>query len=303
MGESGTRREELGAVVGTRGAAVRGWTSEGFYKNNSLTDNLLASSLQRPQVPFGEGSFLFQLHRESPESQGWSLWVLIAFFPLFYQSAYSDEGKKGMKALQTLMKRSTNSFFFVDSPPAGRDELWRRKRSPSSSLFDWLTLRSAWRVWLLYHSVWWKHASQTCQKENPKTETQAQHVVSFKLFYCCFFLLVFDAFMWKTKEGWLHRRLLHSWMFWTFNSPSEKFCCSQRRRLLKSLMFDSSKFSEFYSPESRSINNKPDLCLKQACIDCMKCICYYISISLSFLSFTFQFFETAVKLLSANVSH
>ena len=112
MGESGTRREELGAVVGTRGAAVRGWTSEGFYKNNSLTDNLLASSLQRPQVPFGEGSFLFQLHRESPESQGWSLWVLIAFFPLFYQSAYSDEGKKGMKALQTLMKRSTNSFFF-----------------------------------------------------------------------------------------------------------------------------------------------------------------------------------------------
>lgn len=189
MGESGTRREELGAVVGTRGAAVRGWTSEGFYKNNSLTDNLLASSLQRPQVPFGEGSFLFQLHRESPESQGWSLWVLIAFFPLFYQSAYSDEGKKGMKALQTLMKRSTNSFFFVDSPPAGRDELWRRKRSPSSSLFDWLTLRSAWRVWLLYHSVWWKHASQTCQKENPKTETQAQHVVSFKLFYCCFFYL------------------------------------------------------------------------------------------------------------------
>lgn len=113
MGESGTRREELGAVVGTRGAAVRGWTSEGFYKNNSLTDNLLASSLQRPQVPFGEGSFLFQLHRESPESQGWSLWVLIAFFPLFYQSAYSDEGKKGMKALQTLMKRSTNSFFFL----------------------------------------------------------------------------------------------------------------------------------------------------------------------------------------------
>lgn len=122
-------------------------------------------------------------------------------------------------------------------------------------------------------------------------------------FFLLFFLLVFDAFMWKTKEGWLHRRLLHSWMFWTFNSPSEKFCCSQRRRLLKSLMFDSSKFSEFYSPESRSINNKPDLCLKQACIDCMKCICYYISISLSFLSFTFLFFETAVKLLSANVSH
>lgn len=120
FGESGTRREELGRVVGTRGAAVRGWTSEGFYKNNSLTDNLLASSLQQPQVPFGEGAFLFQLHIESPESQGWSLWVLIAFFPLFCQSAYSDEGKKGMKALQTLMKRSTNSFFFVDSPPACR---------------------------------------------------------------------------------------------------------------------------------------------------------------------------------------
>lgn len=97
-----------------------GWTSEGFYKNNSLTDNLLASSLQRLRVPFGEGAFLFQLHRQSPESQGWSLWVLIAFFPLFCQSAYSDEGKKGMKALQTLMKRSTNSFLFVDSPPAGR---------------------------------------------------------------------------------------------------------------------------------------------------------------------------------------
>lgn len=117
--ESGTRGEELSGVVGTRGTAVRGWTSEGFYKNNSLTDNLLASSLRRPRVPFGEGAFLFQLHRESPESQGWSLWVLIAFFPLFCQSAYSDEGKKGMKALQTLMKRSTNSFFFVGSP-AGR---------------------------------------------------------------------------------------------------------------------------------------------------------------------------------------
>lgn len=110
FGESGTRCEELCRVVGTRGMAVRGWSSEGFYKNNSLTDNLLASSLQRPRVPFGEGAFLFQLHRESPESQGWSLWVLIAFFPLFFKSAYSDEGKKGMKALQTLMKRSTNSF-------------------------------------------------------------------------------------------------------------------------------------------------------------------------------------------------
>ena len=98
--------KELGGVVGSQGAAVRGWTSEGFYKNNSLTDNLLASSLRRLRVPFGEGAFLFQPHRESPESQGWSHWVLIAFFPLFCQSAYSDEGKKGMKALQTLMKPS-----------------------------------------------------------------------------------------------------------------------------------------------------------------------------------------------------
>lgn len=96
-----------------------GWTSGGFYKNTSLTDNLIASFLRRPRVPLGEGAFLFQPHTESPESQGWSLWVLIAFFPLFCQSAYSGDGKKGMKALQTLMKRSTNRFFFVGSP-AGR---------------------------------------------------------------------------------------------------------------------------------------------------------------------------------------
>lgn len=101
-------------------AAVRGCASEGFYKNNSLTDNLLAASLQRLRVPFGEAAFLFQLHTESPESQGWSLWVLIAFFPLICQSVYSDEGKKGMKALQTLMKRSTNSFFFVAFLRSGR---------------------------------------------------------------------------------------------------------------------------------------------------------------------------------------
>lgn len=157
-GESGRWLEELGGVVGTWGMAVTGWTSEGFYKNNSLTDNLLASSLWRQRVPFGEGAFLFQLHRESPESQGWSRWVLIAFFPLFCQSAYSDEGKTGMKALKTLMKRSTNSFFSLWTLllPAG----WvvRRKRSLSSSLWlvDFEVIMeslAAWSVCLVKTSL------------------------------------------------------------------------------------------------------------------------------------------------------
>lgn len=82
---------------GTRGTAVRGWTREGFYKNNSLTDNLLASSLQRPRVPFGEGAFLFQLHRGSAESQGWSLWVLIAFFPLFCRVPIQTKARREWK--------------------------------------------------------------------------------------------------------------------------------------------------------------------------------------------------------------
>lgn len=98
-GGFGKAPEELGGVVGTWGSAISAWTSEGFYKNNSLTDNLSASSPWRPRVPFGEAAFLFQLHRKS---QGWSLWVLIAFFPLFYQSAYSDEGKAAVKASQNI---------------------------------------------------------------------------------------------------------------------------------------------------------------------------------------------------------
>lgn len=100
--ESGTRCEELCRLVGTRVAAVRGWTGGGFYKNNSLTDNLLASSLQRPQVPFGEGAFLFQLHRESPESQGWSLWVLIAFFSPFLPECLFRQRQEGNESFTNI---------------------------------------------------------------------------------------------------------------------------------------------------------------------------------------------------------
>lgn len=70
--------------------------------NNSLTDNLLASSLQRPQVPFGEGAFLFQLHTESPESQGWSLWVLIAFFSPFLPECLFRQRQEGNESFTNI---------------------------------------------------------------------------------------------------------------------------------------------------------------------------------------------------------
>lgn len=61
---------------------------QGLNRRRLLEEQLIKSEPPRrlpaaAEVPFGEAAFLFQPSTESPESQGWTLWVLIAFFPLF----------------------------------------------------------------------------------------------------------------------------------------------------------------------------------------------------------------------------
>lgn len=169
--------------------------------NNSLTDNLLASSLQRPQVPFGEGAFLFQLHTESPESQGWSLWVLIAFFSPFLPECLFRQSKKGMKALQTLMKRSTNSFFSLWTLLLLAEWVVEEEDEPEN-LSVWLVDSQVSVESLAPLSVSLVKTGQTCQKRNQR---QKSCFVKLHILFHFTFLL---SLMLSCKNKWSDFTLL-----------------------------------------------------------------------------------------------
>lgn len=173
-------------IVGAQGAAVMGWTGEGFYKNNSLTDNLLASSLWRPRVPFWEGAFLFQPHTESPESQGCLLNVLIAAPPPLFKPEclfrWRQEWNEGFKNINEAF---TKHFFLCFQP----DEFWGARRARAAP-FDWLTLRSSWKIWCLISLF----------AEN-KPEWKKKAAREKQPFLWCHMLLFFHFLMFQTSAG------------------------------------------------------------------------------------------------------